>query len=118
MSEDKRIRYSRLNDRFPKNTLVTFRNDDLVYFGISRCNSKRDHFSKEFGKQLAEQRALLASAEVSMGENETGGMEIHKSGLRGVTKVEDIKRLLTYFQNIDDIMLAQENKESMIESIG
>ena len=104
MSNNRRVRYSRLEDRCPKNTLVTYRNENLVYFGISRCHSKNDRFSKELGKDLAETRAQLA-------------MSIHRSGLRGVAKVDEVKQLLTYFQNIDNIMLSEEYKYIAIESV-
>jgi hypothetical protein len=42
-SNNIRIRYSRFGDsRIPKNTLVTERIGDFVYFGIARCNLKAD----------------------------------------------------------------------------
>ena len=115
MSNNRRVRYSRLEDRCPKNTLVTYRNENLVYFGISRCHSKNDRFSKELGKDLAETRAQLALNEA--GNIEESNMSIHRSGLRGVAKVDEVKQLLTYFQNIDNIMLSEEYKYIAIESV-
>ena len=60
----------------------------------------------------------MSYVESSVGKNNAvGGMEIHKSGLRGLTNIDNVKELLTYFQNIDAIMFAQKSKELVIESL-
>lgn len=103
-----RVRYGRLEDRSPKNTLVTIRKDGLIYFGIARCNSKLDIFHKSIGTHIAEQRAQLATSDIGMYSHHYG-IEIHKSGVRGNTKVGNIKTLISYFRNIDKHMLKRMN---------
>jgi hypothetical protein len=103
-----RVRYGRLEDRSPKNTLVTIKKDNFVYFGIARCNSKLDTFYKSIGTHIAEQRAQLAVSDIGM-YSYHDGIEIHRSGVRGNTEVENIKSLISYFENIDEHMLKRMN---------
>lgn len=99
-----RVRYGRVdNTRLPKNTLVTIRRDDMIYFGISRCRLDADRFTKEDGKRLAKQRADIAASGVAGAWTIDGSFYVHKSEVFGQVAVEDISKLLDYFQNIDEI---------------
>ena len=127
MNKDtERVRYGRVNTKnnvkAPKNTLFTFRDGELIYFGIARCNNVFDAFRKETGKLIAKNRAKTAASEFGVGgvsENqlrasEIDGLELHRSGLRGVVNINEIKALLRYFNNIDDIMLPEYLRQEII----
>lgn len=101
------VRYSRVNGtRNPKNTLVTVRVDDLVFFGIARCN-RNDCFTKYLGKEIATSRMELAVTEgpTRLYVSEFGEVELHESGLRGLVDQDNIPALLDYFYNIDGLAL-------------
>lgn len=96
-----RIRYGRI-DGHPKNTLYTFQEDDVVYFGISRCNQKYDNFVKRMGISIAANRAELAYDEGDDYYVDQGNIRLHcNSGLRGNVSVEYVGELITYFKEID-----------------
>lgn len=100
------VRYGRLEGtRTPKNTLVTLRQGDTVYFGISRCNNKAgDTFKKTMGTQIAESRARLAASEDRTNRlhvTDNGDVNLHESGLRGSVDVANIRALLNYFSEVD-----------------
>ena len=102
------VRYGRVTGtRSPKNTLVTIRQDDLVYFGIARCN-RNDCFTKYLGREIATSRMDLAVTEAPtrLYVSEFGEIELHESGLRGLVSTDNIPALLDYFYNIDDLALA------------
>lgn len=90
-----------VTERIPKNTLTTVRNGNMVYFGIARCNSGLDRFSKNIGKLIASNRAEIAAVE---GGIRSTDLEIHKSGLRGSVGLDKIKTLLQYFRAVDVTM--------------
>lgn len=102
-TENIRIRYGRVDGKTPKNTLVTVRDGDTVYFGISRCNtSAGDVFHKELGKYIATRRAALAVNESDKYGYLVGtNVQMHRSGLRGRVPRENIVDLLNTFGNID-----------------
>ena len=75
----------------PKNTMVTVRDGERIFFGIARCN-KKDTFSKERGKEIARFRLQAALKELDTEENCDG-----QSGLYGVTT--NVEGLLDYFHN-------------------
>ena len=75
----------------PKNTLITVRDGDRIFFGISRCN-KKDIFSKKRGKEIARLRVEAAQKEFASKSNHDG-----QSLLYGVTT--DIENLLEFFHN-------------------
>jgi hypothetical protein len=95
----------------PKNTLFTFRDGDLIHFGIARCNSMFDSFRRDTGKLIARNRAKVAAGEAGVGgipgkqTKNVDGVLLHSSGLRGSVNVENVKELLQYFQNVDDTMM-------------
>jgi len=108
-----RVRYGRVDvttrgERVPKNTLLTIRDGDLVYFGIVRCNSRLDRFSKNTGKLIAKNRARLAANEtkevVKVAKDK---LATHFSGLRGTVGVDNIRDLLQYFKDIDTEILSR-----------
>lgn len=104
-----RCRYGRVeNTRHPKNTLMTFQEDDIVYFGISRCSTKPDKngvvdkFNKTLGREIASNRAKLT--EYEGGDNNYSSLcdvMLHNSGLRGFVSVDHIQQLIVYFEEID-----------------
>ena len=105
MSESLRVRYGR-QGRTPKNTLVTFRDDKYVYFGVSRCNFEAgDVFTKSRGKQIATRRAALAAHEADSYDVLKGtNLQVHESGLRGRVHIENVKELLSVFREIDTVL--------------
>jgi len=108
-NESIRVRYGRVENRMPKNTLVTMRVDGKIYFGIARCNNKMDAFKREVGTHIATGRVILASHECGEGymlhAGLNGDMRVHQNYLRGIVSVEDVHELLDYFNRIDDICL-------------
>jgi len=108
MSDRKfRIMYGRVDGNIPKNTLATVIDDDTVYFGISRCNTKTgDCFHKTKGVKIAQNRCEVAL-------NESGGdyqpfeesnVSVHHSGLRGSVKIDNVSDLISVFKGIDEIL--------------
>lgn len=128
MSSKERVRYGRVNtttsERVPKNTLLTFRDGNLVHFGIARCHSELDCFKKDTGKLIAKNRACLAASEAGVGgipgkqlkASDVEGLIVHRSGMRGTVKVEDVKTLLQYFRNIDTSMLPERLQTEVINA--
>ena len=111
MNRDKttRVRYSRLEKgRTPKNTLVTVLDNDVVYFGISRCNRKMDVFHKAVGTFIANERADLARDDEQAyryNQLENTSVNLHDSGLRGSVPVENVRELIEHFRNVDTYCL-------------
>lgn len=103
LGEDYEMRKLQAMNKVPKNTLVTIREGDLVYFGIARCNVNLDIFRKTLGTEIAARRCNLAKDEFNDVTGEA--FTLHRSGLRGVAKVDGIKSLLQYFDNIDKYSL-------------
>jgi len=103
--ENIRVRFGRIDDkRTPKNTLITHRKEDTIYFGISRyLPTDPDPFTKEEGKRRAMERLHIALSEVAGAWIIDGSFYLHKSGLFGQVAVGEITKLLSYFDNIDAI---------------
>jgi len=106
---DERVRYNRKPDsRLPRDTLVTFRSEDTVYFGISRCNPE-DRFTKEQGKTRARLRADIAS----QGKwKVSDDCYLHSSGLMGQVPVDKVVRLLNYFNDLGRHFTTQEGRNN------
>ena len=102
-----RVRYSRLDKRVPKNTLVTIRDGETVYFGIARCNRKLDTFRRDVGTHIATKRAELAREGSNGNVHTTDGddLRVHTSRMRGQTTVDNVKELVKFFNDIDNICL-------------
>ena len=96
-------RYSKNPDRCNRtNTLVTIKEGDLIFFGISRCNKTAgDTFLKSKGSMVAKARAIRAKIE---GREATGEFTLYANGLRGSCSQANIRSLLEYFDNVDTIM--------------
>lgn len=107
MSERLRTRFGRVEGRRPKNTLVTFRQDGRIYFGIARCNSELDTFNRQLGKRIATSRARLVPSDTSLVSLEGTQLFLHESGLRGVVPVESVVQLIEYFRSIDNRFLPE-----------
>jgi hypothetical protein len=103
-----KIRYSRENNRTPKNTLATIESDGKIYFGIARCNSS-DMFRKRVGRQVATTRALRASGK-TLFEVHDSNLYLDETGLRGMVSVEYAKELIGYFRDIDSTELVLETE--------
>lgn len=104
------VRYSKSptkHDR--KNTLVTLANEDVVFFGVARCNRKAgDNFTKRQGQVIAKARAIRAELETT--EEELAALKqgqavvLHESNLRGACRKDKIPELLKYFDTIDSVL--------------
>lgn len=108
MSEDRvRVRYSRASrtNRTPKNTLVTRRVNDVVYFGIARCNRAAGDVFKRSGPNggstIAHARLGVALNEDASSYVTVGNILVHPKGLRGQVNVANVKELIEFFNNID-----------------
>ena len=108
MNNNTRIRYafSDERERFRKNTLITEKVDDLLFFAISRCNTKaNDVFDKVLGRNTAELRLNHAK----MTREHYGTLlpplpfYVSANGLWGWCPVSKVKNLLHHFDNIDDL---------------
>lgn len=100
-----RVRYGRDNSGMPKNTLVTRRAEDAdtIYFGISRCRLPCDRPNKDTGKTLAGRRADIAESNVAGSWIIDGSLYVHSSGLFGRVNVDEIGKLLSYFDSVDEL---------------
>ena len=107
--DDTRIRFSKtIKGNIPKNTLVTVREGDTVYFGISRCNLRADQPSKKAGVHIARQRAEVATRNIAGLWYIDGTFYLHKYGVFGQVHMDEIQKLLTHFDNVDEIALKWE----------
>ena len=120
MSEEipnnEKVRYGKDWNSQPKNTLYTIRKEGKIYFGVSRTNIiAGDRFNKQRGKQIAKGRAEFAiedPAELVQEEYELiDGVYMHNNGMRGFTPIDNVKSLLSYFDNIDYIHAEREYSE-------
>ena len=107
MSEGYRTRFGRVENRKPKNTLVTFRQDGQIYFGIARCNSELDTFSRDLGKRIATSRAQLVLTDTTLTALGNTQIRLHESGLRGVVPIANVVQLIEYFREIDNRFLPE-----------
>lgn len=103
MTTTTRVRYGRNDDNAPKNTLVTVRTGDTIYFGISRCRLPADRPNKEEGKRRAQQRADIAASGVAGAWTIDGSFYLHTSGLFGQVNFDEMPKLLSYFDNVDTV---------------
>jgi hypothetical protein len=116
-----RIRYGRVNEYIPKNTLVTLRDGNTIYFGIARCNtSAGDVFRKNIGKLIAGRRAAIATCESDKYDYLTGtNIQVHNSGLRGKVSSDNVVELLQTFDEIDQLLYNKAiEQETNIENVG
>jgi hypothetical protein len=106
MSVKVRYGYSGSNENsVRKNTLVTIRDGDILFFGISRCNLNTDCPNKNDGRFLATVRAQVALDDQWNAHEIDGTFEVHKSGLLGCVDIDDRDKLIRYFNNIDAIQI-------------
>lgn len=107
---NEKTRYSKNPDNANrKNTLVTLQDGETIFFGISRCNRDAgDRFLKARGRTAAKARAIRASIEFKSVPNDLKNKFVaNANGLRGHCAVADVKEVLKYFQNIDQIMFEE-----------
>ena len=101
MAQDIQIRYSRANGE-PRNTLVTIRNGDKIFFGVAVCRPN-ERVNKELGKKIAIGRAWKAREKFLNNhvDNWARGQDgINTDGVMGVVHREDIVKLLRSFESI------------------
>ncbi len=97
----------------PKNTLVTYRDGENIFFGIARCNDKLDTFNKDLGKRIARNRANLTlnidnvSTYTSVPDT---SILVYQDQLRGMVPIVKVKELLDFFNNIDFSQLPERLK--------
>jgi len=101
-----RIRYGRVNGG-PKNTLVTTQSGDTIYFGIARCNLVLNDVFKRSGlnggRTIATRRLerILEEGDIPS-YKKIGNIMVHPKGLRGFVSRENVKELISFFNNIDE----------------
>lgn len=89
----------------PKNTLVTIREDNRIFFGIARYNQAYGiAFAKKMGKKIARSRAesvrkTTSGADCTLPET----IVYAKSGMAGTCNVDSIKLVLNYFDRIEEL---------------
>ena len=93
-----RIRYSADH----KNTLVTIKEGDSVFWGMSRSNAPSGEvFKKSTGRFIAYGRALKARhQDKSVAEQKEFSFFLHESGLRGYCDSSTLNLLFDHFDNI------------------
>ena len=91
----KMIRYSGTKKNRRKNCLITLRRGNNIFFGISRCNLKKDTYSRKEGIDRATERATL-SMRYGMPD---ATLYMDSSGLSGQCTVSNTKFLLRYFES-------------------
>lgn len=103
MMSNERVRYG-YDATSRKDVLYTVRHEGNIYFGISRCNVKiGDKFDKTLGVTIAAGRARTALADVdSLSSLTVVNLYLDQSGTRGYCKIEDVKSLLNYFDNLNN----------------
>ncbi len=90
----------------PKSTLLTMREGDDIFFGISKCNPV-DHWSSKEGKRRAQRRLDLAMSDKPKSFTvQKGGFTVHSSGLFGRCSVSQVTTLLQYFDSITEFLPA------------
>jgi hypothetical protein len=105
--EGLRVRYSNINGsktKAHKNTLLTMSKNDLIFFGIARCNLESgDKFSKKMGKALAVERLLaIRTGFLDGGDISTTGLYRSRNMLSGWCTVDSVSELLKHFHAIDE----------------
>ena len=94
----------------PKNTLVTYNDNENIYFGIARCNDGLDTFRKDIGKRIARNRANLSLEKDNVFKYiniPDTSISVYEDNLRGVVPIIKVKELLNFFNNIDTFLLPQ-----------
>lgn len=99
--------------RQKRSVLVTLRRGEELFFGISKCHKTMDRWNKEDGLKYARSRARAAlevtareeagKCEPHWQESETS-MVVHQKGVLGRCNIEDVKELLTYFEEVTEFL--------------
>lgn len=98
-----KVRFGKTKAGHRKNTLVTVRVNDDIYFGISRCRisgSNTDKFDKDEGLKLARLRASNAIDNSKCEFDADKGLSLHRSGMFGRVDISSVKSLINYFKTI------------------
>jgi hypothetical protein len=82
----------------PVSTLATIRDGTTVYFGIARCNSSKDTFTKAKGRLIAMSRAIKEKAQFPTHGKSYEGITFGPNGLRGMCHVNEVPFLLDHFR--------------------
>ena len=97
---DIKVKYGRDGNRKPIKTLVYFKENGVIYFGISKCH-KNDAFVKDMGKLIAYERAELA-VDIRQGKVAKQKPAEEFLGFSGfvVDKDELYRNMLDYFDSL------------------
>lgn len=92
----------------PKNTLATIREGNFIYFGIARYDDRYGlPFLKDTGRVISLGRAEKAKESLAPASGcdvtEWDGIIYSSSRLSGCCLLKDIKNLLEYFDNVDQL---------------
>ena len=111
-SSNMKMRYGRVRQKDAaganprRSVLLTTREDDEVFFGISKCNVSEDKWDRKEGQRWAQQRLNLA---LRSRKQQTfpviNGVSIGPSGMFGSCDVKNIISLLDYFRDVTDTTL-------------
>ncbi len=89
----------------PKDTLITIQDGDYIYFGLARCNLKKDHFIKKEGRKYAFENLCDALEDASLSNLDFCIKEVREEGfykLYGVVNKNNIRMLLRFFDDLAD----------------
>ncbi len=109
MDKKEMVRYSRNKKNNRNGVLFTFREGNLVFFGISRCCEK-DSFNRERGIEIAQGRAAKALAKSAVAPVEPtdevkhmayGVSDLTRSSLFGFVEVSEVPVLLNWFRSLN-----------------
>ncbi len=98
-----RVRYGKSPAGARQSALVTVKEGDLIFFGISKCHPKKDKFNKAMALEIAFGRAQKAMKEYKKNsETINDYLPIYK--LMGAADVTDAVRIVEYFRALNEIM--------------
>lgn len=100
----------------PKGTVVcTYKSNDGTWFGIAKCDPQ-DKFNKEFGKELARKRTVLAAKKcrVHVIEDKYSDNTVKKIKNMYNSMIKDLAIRVNYFSQIE--VIKEEIKNMCIEN--
>ena len=84
-------------------TLVTFRKDDTIFFGISKRNLS-EGWNKGEGIDRASDRLDLMLSGRPKSFKIKDGITVHHSGVFGSCSVDNVENLINYFREVTDYL--------------
>ncbi len=95
--QSERFRHNRDESGTPRATLATLQRNDVIYFGIARCNPK-DTFTKKLGRMISRNRALKIFE--NHPDPACNDLTITATTLGGTCPVDQVRDLLDYFRSL------------------